>query len=152
VRGLVERRLHRSLSWEKFLSLCVVLLGGAGLIFGSISRGEEAAGLIAGVVIGAGVGLLGLPFRSPASRPGGGPPRAGAASDRAPSDQQEKEVLGLASRQRGQVRVSEVALHTSLTLDEAQSALERLAARDFCQKRSLPGGSTIYLFPDFLSG
>jgi hypothetical protein len=145
--------LRHSVSWGAFLVLCVAGLGGLGLLFGSISGGEEAEGVTAGLVLGAIIGLLGLAFRTavPATRPA---VRHSADTPPASADQvrQEKEILELARSRGGEVRVGEVALHTSLSLDEARALLDQLASRHFCERAQQPEGATVYRFPDFVTG
>ncbi|MGQ0775325.1 MAG: hypothetical protein ACT4NY_13025 [Pseudonocardiales bacterium] len=144
--------LRQSLSVALFLVTCVVVLGGLGLLFGTISAGEESEGAIAGLIIGVGTGLFGLFFRT--ERHGiqsrNNRPRLWRASR--PDDTralQEKEVLKLARQQSGEICVADVALHTLLSLDDARIVLDQLADRRFCEKRQLSGGAVMYRFPDF---
>lgn len=68
--------LNRRLGWTGFLMLCIVVLGASGLLMGVMTRGEELQGLLAGIVTGAGAGLLALAL----------PAAEGAARTRPPAD------------------------------------------------------------------
>jgi hypothetical protein len=57
---LYATTLQASMAWPRFFVICVVGLGAIGFLMGSVSRGEEAATALAGIFIGAGVGLFGL--------------------------------------------------------------------------------------------
>jgi hypothetical protein len=57
---LYATTLQASMAWPRLFVICVVGLGVIGFLTGSVSRGEEAATALAGIFIGAGVGLLGL--------------------------------------------------------------------------------------------
>jgi hypothetical protein len=132
--------LRRTVPWAVFAVVCAVALPALGLVMGSISRGEEAEGIASGLLVGVGVALLGLAFRggTPGARPAAGP-----APDR------EREVLGVVRARGGEVTVGDVALDTSLGLDEARAVLDQLAARGFCRREAAPGGAVLYRFPDF---
>jgi hypothetical protein len=150
---LYATALRHSMSWTAFLVTCLAGLAGLGWLFGSISRGEEAAGIAAGLVVGTIVALLGLVFRGPV--PAAEPGRRYRAHDPyASADQasQEKEILELVRSRGGEIRVGEVALHASLSLDEARALLDYLADRRFCQRIQRPDGATVYSFPDFVTG
>jgi hypothetical protein len=140
--ALYALRLHRTVSWPAFLGRAVLALGGLGFLMGSVSRGEEAEGILAGVVVGTGVGLLGLAFRS-------GTPGTGAPPREADVVVLEREVLRAASERGGRLSVGEVALRTTLSVDDARSVLEGLATRGFCQRRPGPDGAVTYWFADF---
>jgi hypothetical protein len=60
---LYATTLRASMAWPRFFGLCVVGLGVIGFLMGSVSRGEEAATALAGIFIGAVVGLFGLFFQ-----------------------------------------------------------------------------------------
>jgi hypothetical protein len=57
---LYATTLQASMAWPRFFVICVVGLGVIGFLMGSVSRGEEAATALAGIFIGAVVGLFGL--------------------------------------------------------------------------------------------
>jgi lysylphosphatidylglycerol synthetase-like protein (DUF2156 family) len=57
---LYATTLQASMAWPRFFAICVVGLGVIGFLMGSVSRGEEAATALAGIFIGAVVGLFGL--------------------------------------------------------------------------------------------
>lgn len=145
--------LRQSISSALFLVTCVVVLGGLGLLFGAISVGEKAEGVTAGLIIGTGTGLLGLVFRT--ETPGIQSSNNRPSLRRAPRPDgdratQEKEVLQLARRQNGEICIADVALLTSLSLDDARIVLDQLAERRFCEKKHLAAGAVVYRFPDFL--
>jgi hypothetical protein len=134
--------LNRKLPWPGFLALCLAILGAGGLFMGIFSRGEEAEGLLAGLVIGMGIGLLGLAFRRTAP-PGG--PKLHVSSQRVDA---EREVLTAARQFGGELSLADAALSTSLSLDETRAVLEGLVSRGFCERRALPEGAVLYRFPD----
>lgn len=139
-------RWSRSMPWTAFLVTCVVALGSLGLMMGTLSMGEEAEGVSAGLTIGMGVGLLALAFRPRTGKT----VAAGATPDafRADGTVPEREILALVQERGGEVTVFDVGLHTSLSLHEAREILDRLTAGGFCQHRVTPDGATIYRFPD----
>jgi hypothetical protein len=57
---LYATALHSSMSWPRFFAICVAGLGVIGFLMGSASRGEEAESTLAGLLIGAVIGLFGL--------------------------------------------------------------------------------------------
>jgi hypothetical protein len=57
---LYATTLQASMAWPRFFAICVVGLGVIGFLMGSVSRGEEAATALAGIFIGAVVGVFGL--------------------------------------------------------------------------------------------
>lgn len=147
-------RLRAWLPWLAFFSACTLALGGLGLLFGSISAGEEAEGLSAGLVIGSSVGLLGLVFPRNLTSPvtANRSDYAGPPAPEAPSEErttQEREILQLARQHEGELTVGDVAINTSLSLDEARQVLDQLAFRSFCSKQVIPNGAVLYHFPDF---
>lgn len=139
--GWYAVRLHRSVPWPVFAVACVAALPALGFAMGAASSGEEAEGAVAGLVVGVGVALLGLAFRGRAPSPVG-----------ASAPGHEREVLGVARDRGGEVTVSEVALHSSLSLDQARAVLDHLAGRGHCERVAPPGGPVRYRFPDFLPG
>lgn len=141
--SLYAARWRKRWAWERFLGVCVFVLGGLGYAMGSVSRGEEWEGVQAGVFIGVLVAVLGFAFetrmlglRAPVDATGHG------------KNTHEKEILHLAHAQKGTVTASEVALHTSLTLATAKATLEQLAQQNLCQKKSHANGAVSYHFPD----
>lgn len=143
------QRMRRRMPWSRFLALCIVVIGASGLLMGVMSRGEEVEGLVAGLVIGACVGLLGLAF------PGTTEPRStrgSAADNRSPRTDLEREVLRVARREGGEVSPAQVAVDSSISIDDASVTLDQLAGRGFCQRDIRPNGAAVYRFPDFLSG
>lgn len=144
--------LRQSMSSALFLVTCVVVLGGLGLLFGTISAGEETEGVTAGLIIGVGTGLLGLMFRTEMSGIQSNNNRPSLRRTLRPGGDgvsQEREILQLAQRQSGEVCIADVALHTSLSLDDARIVLDQLADRRFCEKKHLSGRAVVYRFPDF---
>lgn len=159
---LYVRRFAGRLSWAAYLFINVALLGGLGFIFGSISTGEEVEALQMGLVSGIGVGLISylLTRKTGSSQitvsPRGltliksvnAPSTQHERSDVSP--QSEKEILQLARKQNGEIRVTDVALHTEVSLDQARDILNSLADRHYCEKQTDERGSILYSFPDFL--
>ena len=146
---LYATRLRRRLPWGSFLTLCMGILGASGWVMGTISRGEQVAGLLAGIVIGAAVGLLGLAFRGAGERTS---PRSRGVAVKPSRTEQEREVLRIARQNGGEISAAQVAVDTSISLDEAKIALEQLAERGFCERHVRTGGAIVYRFPDFLPG
>lgn len=133
--------------WAAFFVTSVVVLGVLGFVMGTVSRGEEAESMLAGLAIGAGVGLVALALpRNPA--PHGTSPPLGPARPDAPPTSNERHILAYARELGGDVTVAAVALNTPLTLDQAHYTLENLAAAGYCQRWTVPDGAVIFRFPD----
>lgn len=139
-----------------FLIASVIVLGLLGLSFGAISSGEEGIGLLMGLCTGGGIGIMSFllaPESAPVvrARSAAGPVLLSPAKPEptGADAEREKEVLRLAKERGGDVRVTDVALDTSLSLDRAQAMLESLAERGHCEKQTPEGGSAVYRFPDF---
>lgn len=150
-------RWSASMGWTAFLVTCLAVLGGLGYLMGSVSVGEEAEGVSAGLTIGLGVGLLALAFRRrPAHAaltpdPGAAPDAEAARADRNSREgerEREREILALVQERGGEVTAFDVGLHTSLSLHEARELLDQLTAGGFCHRRDAPDGAMIYRFPD----
>lgn len=141
--------MRRRMPWSRFLALCMVVIGASGLLMGVVSRGEEVAGLLAGLVIGACVGFLGLAFPGTTETSS---TRGSAAGNRSPRTELEREVLRVARREGGEVSPAQVAVDSSMSIDDASLILDQLAERGFCRRDVRPSGATVYQFPDFLSG
>lgn len=141
--------MRRRMPWSRFLALCLVIIGASGLLMGVISRGEELEGLLAGLVIGACVGLLGLALPD-TTKPGS--TRGGADGNQSPRPELEREVLRVARREGGEVSPAQVAVDSSMSIDDARLILDQLAERGFCRRDVRPNGAAVYRFPDFLGG
>lgn len=94
--------------------------------------------------------------RAPASgaaRPGTGSQSGQDSAPPGPATPAEREhrILMLAEREHGRVTVPEVAAHCGLTIGEAKSELDRLAAAKVAELQVTPGGVLVYTFPGFLS-
>jgi len=144
---LYSTRWSASMPWSIFLITCLVALGGLGFLMGTMSAGEEAEGVSAGLAIGVGVGLLALAFRS---QPAG----TALAQDSPEPDRpdREREILALVQARGGEVTAFDVGLHTSLSLHEAREILDQLTTGGFCQRRVAPDGAMTYRFPDVRPG
>ena len=136
------------------------ILGSLGLLFGSISRGEEGAGLIMGILAGIGTAVItrmsGESVLSVLPRiPTPGQPLGGIFQQRDPAGSAEvidaeKEILRVAAQLKGEVRITDIAMETALSLDKAREALDSLSQRGHCTKVTLDSGATVFRFPDLL--
>ncbi|MEE9522396.1 MAG: hypothetical protein V3W05_06290 [candidate division NC10 bacterium] len=152
--------LHRTISQMTFSFASVVALGSLGLLFGSISRGEEGAGLIMGILAGIGTAVItrmsGESVLSVLPRiPTPGQPLGGIFQQRDPAGSAEvidaeKEILRVAAQLKGEVRITDIAMETALSLDKAREALDSLSQRGHCTKVTLDSGATVFRFPDLL--
>lgn len=61
----------------------------------------------------------------------------------------ERRALALAHDNAGTLTVAQLALHTHLSVDQADATLEHLAKRGVAQARLTDGGDLIYSFPGF---
>lgn len=156
---LYSKNLPQYLSRSSFILVNVILLAILGYFFGAISRGEEEIGLIMGIISGIGVGIIILSSgnftqiihkKSTYSM--------GHISDEGhnipsitnvDSIQEEKQILIVAERLHGEIKITDVALQTSLPLDKAKDILESLQNRGYCEKQTSEAGATIYIFKDF---
>jgi len=82
------------------------------------------------------------PFRESMRHVGGG-----AASDR--RETIEKIILRTARKNGGFVTPGEVAIEGDVSVDQAQAALEKLAAKGYAQMRVRTSGVIVYAFPEF---
>lgn len=132
-----------------------------GFVFGTIARGEAGAGFVMGALAGLGVAVIiwltqpGAERVAAARLPQQPMPEAHAVAPRATVAQSdgvpdERAVLELAQRQAGEVRVTDLALQTVLSLDQARDVLESLTQRGFCHKVATDRGGVVYRFPDLL--
>jgi hypothetical protein len=64
----------------------------------------------------------------------------------------EKAILKTAKKNGGLVTPGEIAIESDYSSDEARSALEKLAAKGFCEMRVRPSGVIVYRFPEFIKG
>jgi len=67
------------------------------------------------------------------------------------SEEKQKEVLKLAQAKGGTLTVSEVALGTSLSLDEAERCLKRFSAKGYAIMSVTDSGAIVYEFLGFKS-
>ncbi|MDA0661347.1 MAG: hypothetical protein O3B08_00730 [Proteobacteria bacterium] len=165
-------RFRHAISPLAFGVASTLVLGGVGFALGSVSRGEEAVDAVAGVVIGlciTGIAWLFRPDDGPddgargevapavpevapkaasAAAPATRASRAPAAVDSERENAREREVLGLAAGQAGEVTIASVALHTQIPLDDARTLLDSLHERGFCERARTEQGATVYRFPD----
>jgi len=144
--------LHQHLALHTYGLLCAMALAGLGWGFGSVSRGEELFGLMAGSAIGAGCWLI--TAQSQPSRWTQPPqPQTTTPADHQPmvpteAADLERVVLGIASRQQGQIRVTDLTLQANIPLDHATRILQDLHQRGYCETNAAASGATIYRFPD----
>jgi TM2 domain-containing membrane protein YozV len=67
-----------------------------------------------------------------------------------PRDNIERVILKTAKKNGGYATPSEVALEGNFNLDEARTALEKLAAKGFAEMRIRTNGVIVYVFSEFL--
>ena len=142
--------IGRVLALRVYGPISTTAIAGMGLLFGSISRGEEGFGLAAGIAIGAGAWLITALTRRPNETPAGRTSarhtdegtHSGANADC------ERIILEIASEQNGRLRVTDVALKSKLSLDEASEALKGLVRRKYCCEEKVESGAVTYRFPD----
>jgi hypothetical protein len=72
---------------------------------------------------------------------------SGVAPDR--KETIEKTILRTARKSGGFVTPGEVAIEGDVTVDQAQAALEKLAAKGYAQMRVRTSGVIVYAFPEF---
>jgi hypothetical protein len=77
------------------------------------------------------------------------PGRDPAASDQDVS-RKEKELLNAARRLGGVVTPAIIAVETSLSLEQAEEILQRLAGKGYTDMRVTESGRIEYIFPEFL--
>jgi len=61
----------------------------------------------------------------------------------------EKAILRTAKKNGGLVTPGEIAIESDFSSDDARNALEKLAAKGFCEMRVRPSGVIVYRFPEF---
>ena len=72
---------------------------------------------------------------------------AGAVSDR--RETIEKTILRTARKNGGYVTPGEVAIEGDVTVDQARTALDKLAGKGYAQMRVRTSGVIVYAFPEF---
>jgi hypothetical protein len=122
-----------------------------GFLFGTISRGEEVFGLVAGIAIGAGTWLI-LAFTHRQQRISEGSQQTSREKEnqhqQTGNTDMKKEILKVVSQQQGVVRVTDITLKTRISLADAKKTLDALTEQGFCDKERLASGATTYHFPD----
>lgn len=63
----------------------------------------------------------------------------------------ERTILRTAKKNGGIATASEVALEADASIEEAQAALEKLAAKGFAELRVRKSGALVYAFPEFMN-
>lgn len=144
-------RLSRSYSVLSYGLFSIVALTAAGYVIGSVSVGEEAEDAAFGLFIGICVAGMAWLFR-PADQ---APPYSAPVAERRQgegvvSGDVERKILQFAAQEAGEVTVTNVALGTDLSLEDARTCLESLHQRDFCERKRTEQGATIYRFPDLV--
>ena len=128
-------------------------IGALGFACGSISRGEEGFGIVAGIAMGVGAAIIAAvvqrhwPIGQVRVRSSERPSLAGTSPNAAG---QEKTILQVAEQLGGEITVSQVALKTDLPLDRARDLLDSLADRQYCEKITDSSGATAFRFHDLL--
>lgn len=69
-----------------------------------------------------------------------------------PRESIEKAILRTAKKNGGLVTPGEIAIESDYSSDDARAALEKLAAKGFCEMRVRPSGVIVYRFPEFIKG
>ncbi|HPE88935.1 MAG TPA: NINE protein [Spirochaetales bacterium] len=64
----------------------------------------------------------------------------------------EKVILRTAKKNGGLVTPGEIAIESDYDSESARTALEKLAAKGFCEMRVRPSGVIVYRFPEFAAG
>jgi TM2 domain-containing membrane protein YozV len=64
----------------------------------------------------------------------------------------EKAILRTAKKNSGLVTPGEIAIESDFSTDDARAALDKLAAKSFCEMRVRPSGVIVYRFPEFAKG
>jgi hypothetical protein len=64
----------------------------------------------------------------------------------------EKVILRTAKKNGGLVTPGEIAIESDYSSDDSRAALEKLAAKGFCEMRVRPSGVIVYRFPEFIKG
>lgn len=62
----------------------------------------------------------------------------------------EKVILRTAKKNGGLVTPGEIAIESNYSSDDARNALEKLAAKSFCEMRVRPSGVIVFRFPEFV--
>lgn len=122
-----------------------------GLLLGSISSGEEVFGLSAGILTGVGAWVVAGLTRRSDKRAAGSTLAPRAADDPTRSGSTagwERVILEIAAAQGGRVRVTDIALKSELSLDQASEVLGDLVRRNYCRQESADSGAVTYRFPD----
>ncbi len=63
----------------------------------------------------------------------------------------ERTILRVAKKNSGLATASEVALEADVSIEEAKSALEKLAAKGFAEMRIRKSGAIVYAFTEFMA-
>jgi TM2 domain-containing membrane protein YozV len=63
----------------------------------------------------------------------------------------ERTILRVAKKNSGFATASEVALEADAAIDEAKTALEKLAAKGFAEMRVRKSGAIVFAFPEFMN-
>ncbi len=150
-----EMRLRKSVSGVFFGAIIVGVLAGSGFLFGSISHGEELFGLTTGLIIGVGCWLILLFGAATAGAEADTSLRTSKPAQEALTKENsaaaERAVLRIAAQQDGKVRISDIALNTEMTLDDAKQVLENLVAKGYAQKETTASGVVVYAILDLLA-
>lgn len=77
--------------------------------------------------------------------------KARKGKKKAVQEKQERRILRLITQKGGRVTPFEIASETSLTIEEAQDALDRMCENGFGQLQVADTGSTIYVFYGIMS-
>jgi hypothetical protein len=72
--------------------------------------------------------------------------RIGASDDAQREGFEEKAILGVAARYGGRATLAQIALETQLSMEQAETAINRLCGRNVAQPDLLDDGSVVYLF------
>lgn len=106
----------------------------------STTPADGMGGLVVMMLIGAGFGAAGVYWWRFVT----------GADVRRRLEYQDKAILAVASRHRGVVSVSQIALETDLSTDEAREAVERMCIRGLAQPDIQDDGSIQYRFGGLL--
>ncbi len=75
--------------------------------------------------------------------------QVGAGSADGPRETIEKTILRTARKNGGYVTPGEVAIEGDVTVDQARTALDKLAGKGYAQMRVRTSGVIVYAFPEF---
>jgi hypothetical protein len=131
--------------------ITVLTITGIGFLFGTISRGEEGFGLVAGMAIGVGSWVITALTRRLNIAPESDFPKSPSVGEYhyiTAQANDERRILEIASQQNGIVRVTDISLKSNMSLDIVSQTLEGLVQRGYCRKEMLESGATVYKFPD----